>query len=318
MPRFMLIRRWRAFTLIELLVVIAIIAILIGLLVPAVQKVRDAADRTQCYNNLKNITLATIHCADVHQRNLPPGVGDYPSRDPSNSDSVGFGSTFYHILPYIEQKNLYVSGKVGPNPPDTNGDGWRLPRGGYYSWHPNVYNRAVPVYSCPADPTAANGKGGAGQWGSTSYAYNHQIFDVGMYTWGNMARYPATLQDGTSNTIMFAEKRAQSRMDDPWQADWGGNTWWEWAPRFAGEATGPASKFLSQPSDPFCIQTVYYSEQLGGNRSICQTHAAGHHTGGIVVGMGDGSVRMLSDGVSGTTWWALVTPRAGDIPGNDQ
>jgi len=313
----MVIRRWRAFTLIELLVVIAIIAILIGLLVPAVQKVRDAADRTQCFNNLKNITLATIHAADVNHRNLPPGVGDYPNRDPSNTDAVGFGSTFFHILPYVEQKNLWMSGKVGPNPPDGNGDGWRLPRGGYYSWHPNVYSRSVPVYSCPADPTAANGKGGAGQWGSTSYAYNHQIFDVGMYTWGTPARYPTTLQDGTSNTIMFAEKRAQSRTDDPWQAGWGGNTWWEWAPRFASEVTGPGSKFLSQPTEAYCNGTMVWSNDNGGLRSVCQTNASGHHTGGCVVSMGDGSVRMLTDGISGNTWWALVTPRAGDVPGDD-
>src|SRR5262245_12601897 len=159
------------FTLIELLVVIAIIAILIGLLVPAVQKVRDAADRTTCFNNMKNITLATINCADTHRGRLPPGVGDYPVQDPSNSSTVAFGSTFFHILPYVEQKNLYMSTLVDPT-----ADGWRLPRGGYYSWHSNAYNTPVNIYNCPADPTANFGKGGAGNWATTSYAYNHQIF----------------------------------------------------------------------------------------------------------------------------------------------
>jgi len=317
MSRLKFIRRWRGFTLIELLVVIAIIAILIGLLVPAVQKVRDAADRTTCFNNLKNITLATINCADTHRGKMPPGCGDYPNADPSNSDSAAFGSAFFHILPYAEQKNLYNACKVDPT-----ADGWRLPRGGYYSWSPNAYNNTVPIYTCPGDTSANNGKGGAGNWSTTSYAYNHQVFGTAMYTWNAdyaiPSRFPSGIADGTSNTIFFAEKRAQSRRDDPWAADWGGNTWWEWAPRFAGEATGPGSRFLSQPTDIYCQSTVYFSEQLTRNVSVCQSHASGHHTAGIVVGMGDGSVRMLSDGISGTTWWALCTPRAGDIPGDDQ
>src|SRR5437660_218528 len=70
--------RWRGFTLIELLVVIAIIAILIALLVPAVQKVREAAARADCSNNLKNISLATVHASDVYKK-MPIGMGMYPS-----------------------------------------------------------------------------------------------------------------------------------------------------------------------------------------------------------------------------------------------
>src|SRR6516165_3397113 len=105
MTRIHLLRFWRAFTLIELLVVIAIIAILIGLLLPAVQKVREAAARMSCSNNLKQIDLATINCADAHQGLLPPGLGLYPIPLPSPSN--GSGSVFFHILPYAEQANLY-------------------------------------------------------------------------------------------------------------------------------------------------------------------------------------------------------------------
>src|SRR5579884_3404495 len=99
------LRRVRAFTLIELLVVIAIIAILIGLLLPAVQKVREAANRAQCQNNLKQISLATVNSADTHQGLLPPGDGLYPIPFPSPNNS--YASIFFHILPFLEQQNSY-------------------------------------------------------------------------------------------------------------------------------------------------------------------------------------------------------------------
>src|SRR5439155_1454005 len=116
-------RRWRGFTLIELLVVIAIIAILIGLLVPAVQKVREAAARIKCANNLKQMSLATINCSDTYDGKMPPDYGDYSAQDPTNSSQDGNGSLFFHILPYIEQENLYKAGYVGP-PPAPGADGW--------------------------------------------------------------------------------------------------------------------------------------------------------------------------------------------------
>jgi prepilin-type N-terminal cleavage/methylation domain-containing protein/prepilin-type processing-associated H-X9-DG protein len=316
------LRRWRGFTLIELLVVIAIIAILIGLLLPAVQKVREAAARIQCMNNLKQISLATINCADQHDGKLPPGYGDYSAQDPTNSPQDGNGSLFFHILPYIEQDNLYKTGYVGA-PPAPGSDGWRLPAGGYYSWNPNIYNSAVKTYICPSDFTNPSGLSGAGGWGTASYAYNYQVFKLGMYNWndgdwGNdgTARFPGGIPDGTSNTILFAEKYGQPSAD-PWSVNWGGNTWWEWSPKFAADIQGPGSTFLSKPTIAYCDSTRVTGHFAGANQNICSQMPETAHTGGMNVGMGDGSVRSVNNGISGTTWWAACTPKAGDILGSD-
>src|SRR5581483_759463 len=114
-------RRRRYFTLIELLVVIAIIAILIGLLIPAVQKVREAATRTQCSNNLKQLVLAAHNFASSDSsQSLPPSMGVY---------NGAYGTAHFFLLPYIEQGNLYNS---------ANGDSY------------NVYNTPVKTFYCPA------------------------------------------------------------------------------------------------------------------------------------------------------------------------
>jgi prepilin-type N-terminal cleavage/methylation domain-containing protein len=318
MPKFRFIRLGRGFTLIELLVVIAIIGILIGLLLPAVQKVREAAARIQCTNNLKQISLATVNCSDTNQASMPVGIGTYPILDPTHSAADGFGSTFFHILPYIEQDNLYKSSLVDPT-----ADPWRLPAGGYYCWNSNIYNTGVKTYTCPSDFTNPVGTSGAGNWGTASYAYNYQVFDVGMYTWqdgdwgsGHTARFPAGITDGTSNTIFFTEKYGQPS-GDPWSVNWGGNTWWEWSPKFAADLQGPAAKFLAQPSVQYCDATRVTGHFAGANQNVCSQTSESPHTAGINCGMGDGSVRFVANAISGATWWAACTPRGGETLGSD-
>src|SRR5215470_9493959 len=188
-------RRWRGFTLVELLVVIAIIGILIGLLLPAVQKIREAAARIQCSNNLKQIVLAAQNCADTHEQILPPGLGLYPNR--MGSARNGEGGFFMHILPYIEQDNLYnitYDGNLtyfpaGPGDWRNAKSDWSGILPTYTQWSGNLQQAKVKSYFCPSDPTQDGG------WAksNTSYAYNGNVFGIS-YQWGwgmGTVRFPS-------------------------------------------------------------------------------------------------------------------------------
>src|SRR5262249_38177389 len=197
----------RGFSLIELLVVIAIIAILIGLLLPAVQKVREEASRVKCDNNLKQLGLAAHNYHDQHQH-LPPGTGYYPT-----SRNGVFGTFFFHLLPYFEQGNLFSSALgVVPFPPP---DG---PTSVYYPGNNNVYSQRVPVFLCPSDSSissdgvvAINGfPFGLSCYGPNALIAGNAELTVKPYKLNPQGKARLTdITDGTSNTILYAEKYAR-------------------------------------------------------------------------------------------------------------
>ncbi|HVS38709.1 MAG TPA: DUF1559 domain-containing protein [Gemmataceae bacterium] len=231
----------RAFTLIELLVVIAIIAILIGLLLPAVQRVRESASRMACQNNLKQIGLAAHNYADGHNDRLPPGyLGTSPDLAAQTGGGAGYPGQFVgaltYLLPYAEQGNLYNSAVSGV-PSD-----YLSTTAVYTPWWSNssmwqAAQTRVPLFLCPSDVAYGNTAGtivgahtfagpgfvdldlpyfpiggGGDNLGRTDYAGVSGYFgaanstDIGVFSnRSSVSLNQITAADGASNTLMFGE-----------------------------------------------------------------------------------------------------------------
>jgi prepilin-type N-terminal cleavage/methylation domain-containing protein len=316
MPFFRLLRRSRGFTLIELLVVIAIIAILIGLLLPAVQKVREAAARISCTNNLKQMGLAIQNCADSNQGAMPPSIGTFPKpnlgRCGGNQGSA-WGGNMYFLLPYMEAGNLFKSTQC------TTVNGYDVEQGARPAAAGGVMQDAIKNYLCPSDPTA---NGGTSGWAAVgSYAQNGMIFQA---DWVGYSRYPASITDGTSNTIFYTEVYAGGTYKNSDQSLW----WWDYntfetPSNSNGDCGslgyfGPAFTPLIQPPPTQCGDKNHRTHWgWGGWASTCMCRAVSPHVGGINVGLGDGSVRFVNGAISQSTWFAAVTPQGGETLGPD-
>jgi prepilin-type N-terminal cleavage/methylation domain-containing protein len=298
--------RRQGFTLIELLVVIAIIAILIGLLLPAVQKVRQAAQRMQCANNEKQIVLA-VHNFHATYNKVPPAWWWDPNApgmccgnwvDPSGNVSGGPGSFQYFLLPYIEQDNLYNQGKAG------NG-----------SQKTPAWQQVVKTFICPSDftsgtwpkgngPNTNNANGPRPSFGSANYAGNVWVFTP------IPASIIQAIPDGTSNTVVLCEiyQNCNNHSDGP---SWAWIEPWQGPPSVDVAMFGCPSSGYGSCRDYNQGGTAF---QLAPTLAGCiYTTIQTPHAQGMLVGMGDGSVRTVSAGISTHTWELACYPKDGQV-----
>jgi len=286
----------RGFTLIELLVVIAIIAILIGLLLPAVQKVREAAARMQCSNNLKQMGLAIHNYAGANQDKLIPGTY-------YGGPQVGWGQFWYYMLPYIEQDNVY-----------------RLSFNSGAGWGNGGHNKVIKTYLCPSDASHSSGLSAATGWAITSYSSSVPMFHSTRYYDSSTGANNSVSQfnignipDGSSNTIGIVE-RFSNFTSYSWAALWNHPAdaynwgWNQWTSTYGQYGTTYLPQFGCKPNPAACNVYQGLSHPYYPN--------SGHSTT-IQVLLMDGSVRGVSSGVSPTNWNNAMQPADGQVlPGN--
>ena len=318
------------FTLVELLVVIAIIGVLVALLLPAVQAAREAARRTSCTNNLKQIGLGLQLRYSAHQQ-FPPGMSTDGGGTASRGPTVPMSASWVaFVLPYVEQLGL------------ENAIDWSLY---HFNWPPgpgnnaghNVLHLSIPLFQCPSDiqPEPA-------RWGDVehqtyargNYVGNNGVGPMREWHWGPGHRSPwkraggqaaagvffinswlsmAEIPDGTSQTAMVSEIRTtNARTDDNKYMDGRGIMHYPEGPMYQHNYT-PNSLVPDQIRTSWCV-TVPESPCIGAfpawNTRKYIVTARSNHPGGVNLLVADGSVRIVSDSISLNIWQALSTPEA--------
>jgi prepilin-type N-terminal cleavage/methylation domain-containing protein/prepilin-type processing-associated H-X9-DG protein len=316
----------RGFTLIELLVVIAIIGVLIGLLLPAVQKVRAAAARIQCANNLKQIVLAVHDYASTYDSKLP-ALEDFTGPFLTGN----WATLYFFILPYLEQDNVYQLGSGQ----GVNGS-WDAPMNGTY-----LSAVGIKSFLCPSDFTTLGGTvtltggvatlGNTPIWAATNYPCNIGIFGLnaanpfapkhGWYANATPGYTIANIPSGTSNTAGFAEKYGTLKGYPIGSVAAYGTTagcLWDW-PQISSAVNAPGFNYEGTQADVghgWTYQTyVNFSNNFiqnqptEANSNWAFTQAM--HAGVMNVAFMDGSVRTISASIAPLTWGILVDPQSG-------
>ena len=341
----------RAFTLIELLVVIAIIAVLIGLLLPAVQKVREAANRMKCQNNLKQLGLAAHNYHDVNHK-FPVGVRMPYAQAGNDPLTGGLGNPFgpnwaVYLLPYFEQDNLFRQANVSayPGVADPNNLAaydrtWRVVRG-----------QSIPTLLCPSDRgdadqfTDPNGRLPEAGWARGNYACSGGTADsdhhirgdnaVGNQPYPGMSKGPVmsidfgtsltSIPDGSSATFLFHEVRIGVNANDyrgTWALGFPGAS-----VVVAGRDTNPTPNDRTDDADEIETCSTFWYPGIGTRDGMgCRpdpnnwgmaAQARSRHPGGVNSCFCDGHVQFVKDTVSQRTWVLLQSTNDGQIPGDD-